>query len=214
MKKTSIYIEPDVDVALARRAAAEGTTKAELIRQALREAAGGLASGQASGAWDVPRPCGPRIACRRAPCRLGLWRAVIVIDTSVVVAFMNASDDSHAAVAGWLDALDDDLATTPLIVAEVDHLVGARGGRAAQRALHRDLAAGAYLLEWWPGAIAAMVKVAERYGDTGLGLADASLVALAERLGTVEIATLDERHFRAVRPLAGANAFRLLPADT
>ncbi len=39
MKKTSIYIEPDVDVALARRAAAEGTTKAELIRQALRAAA-------------------------------------------------------------------------------------------------------------------------------------------------------------------------------
>lgn len=41
MKKTSVYIEPDVDVALARRAAAEGTTKAELIRQALRKAAGG-----------------------------------------------------------------------------------------------------------------------------------------------------------------------------
>jgi Ribbon-helix-helix protein, copG family len=41
VKKTSIYIEPDVDVALARRAAAEGTTKAELIRQALRDAASG-----------------------------------------------------------------------------------------------------------------------------------------------------------------------------
>jgi Ribbon-helix-helix protein, copG family len=41
VKKTSIYIESDVDVALTRRAAAEGTTKAELIRQALREAAGG-----------------------------------------------------------------------------------------------------------------------------------------------------------------------------
>lgn len=40
VKKTSIYIEPEVDVALARRAAAEGTTKAELIRQALRDAAG------------------------------------------------------------------------------------------------------------------------------------------------------------------------------
>lgn len=39
VKKTSIYIEPEVDVALARRAAAEGTTKAELIRQALRAAA-------------------------------------------------------------------------------------------------------------------------------------------------------------------------------
>jgi hypothetical protein len=40
VKKTSIYIESDVDVALSRRAAEEGTTKAELIRRALREAAG------------------------------------------------------------------------------------------------------------------------------------------------------------------------------
>ena len=40
MRKTSIYIEPDVDRALSRRAASEGTTKAELIRRALREAAG------------------------------------------------------------------------------------------------------------------------------------------------------------------------------
>lgn len=41
VKKTSIYIDDDVDVALARRAAAEGTTKAELIRRALRDAAAG-----------------------------------------------------------------------------------------------------------------------------------------------------------------------------
>jgi predicted nucleic acid-binding protein len=47
----------------------------------------------------------------------------------------------------------------------------------------------------------------------GLGLADASLVAIAGRLGTAEIATLDERHFRALRPLTGEPAFRLLPAD-
>jgi predicted transcriptional regulator len=41
MKKTSIYIEPDVDAALTRRATAERTTKAAVIRQALRDAAGG-----------------------------------------------------------------------------------------------------------------------------------------------------------------------------
>jgi len=138
---------------------------------------------------------------------------VIVVDTSIIVAYMNAGDDFHSTVAGWLDGADEDLATTPLIVAEVDHLVGARGGPMARQALHRDLAAGAYLVEWWPGAIASVVKIAERYANTGLGLADASLVALAERLGTIEIATLDERHFRRVRPLAGGKAFRLLPAD-
>jgi predicted nucleic acid-binding protein len=50
---------------------------------------------------------------------------VIVVDTSVIVAYMNAADDHHATVAGWLDGADDDLATTPLIIAEVDHRVGA-----------------------------------------------------------------------------------------
>ena len=138
---------------------------------------------------------------------------MIVVDTSVIVAYMNAADDAHDLVSRWLDEIDDDLATTPLIVAEVDHLVAARGGPAAQRALRGDLASGAYIVEWWSGAIPAVVEVADRYADTGLGLADASLVAVAERLGTLDIATLDERHFRVVRPLAGGKAFRLLPAD-
>jgi hypothetical protein len=138
---------------------------------------------------------------------------VIVVDTSVVVAYMNAGDDHHESVSAWLEETDDDLATTPPIVAEVDHLVATRGGREAVSALRADLAAGAYLVEWWQGAIVSSVRVAERYADTGLGLADASLVALAARLETNEVATLDERHFRAVRPIARGKAFRLLPAD-
>jgi predicted nucleic acid-binding protein len=138
---------------------------------------------------------------------------VIIVDTSVIVAYMNAADDHHEAVTRWLEPVEDDLATTPMIVAEVDHLVAARGGGGALTQWRADLTAGAYVLEWWPGAIDSAVTVAERYADSGLGLADASLVALAQRLGTIEIATLDERHFRVVRPLAGGEAFRLLPLD-
>jgi predicted nucleic acid-binding protein len=138
---------------------------------------------------------------------------VIVVDTSVILAYMNSADEHHESVREWLLQADDDLVTTPLIVAEADHLVAARGGRAAAGALRADLAAGAYVVDWWPQAIATAVRVADRYDDMPLGLADASLVALAERHETVEIATLDERHFRAVRPLAAGSAFRLLPAD-
>ena len=138
---------------------------------------------------------------------------MIVVDTSIIVAYMNAGDDHHEAVAAWVGDTDDDLATTPLIVAEVDHLIAARGGPGALRALRADLLAGAYLVEWWPAAMASSVGVAERHADSRLGLADASLVALAERLATTRIATLDERHFRAVRPLAAGDAFQLLPAD-
>jgi hypothetical protein len=41
MKKTSLYIEPEVDAALSRRAHAEGISKAELIRRSLRATADG-----------------------------------------------------------------------------------------------------------------------------------------------------------------------------
>ena len=138
---------------------------------------------------------------------------MIVVDTSVIVAYMNSADEHHEAVGAWLEDEDDDLVTTPLIVAEADHLIAARGGRAALSALRSDLAAGAYLVEWWGQAIAVAVTVAESYADAGLGLADASLVALAQRLNTIDIATLDERHFRSVRPLTADDAFRLLPLD-
>jgi predicted nucleic acid-binding protein len=139
---------------------------------------------------------------------------VIVIDTSVIVAYMNAADDHHDAVTEWLESANEDFATTPLIVAEVDHLVSARGGRAAVSAWRADLTGGAYLVEWWPGAAGSAVSVAEQYADNALGLPDASLVVLAERLETTEVATLDERHFRTVKPLAGSEAFRLLPLDS
>lgn len=51
-----------------------------------------------------------------------------------------------------------------------------------------------------------------QYKALELGLADASIVVLAERHSTLHLATFDHRHFRAVRPLSGG-AFELLPAD-
>ncbi len=139
---------------------------------------------------------------------------MIVTDTSAILAYMNSRDTHHEAVRAWLEAEAGPLVTTPMVIAEVDHLVSARGGPQAVAALRADLAAGAYAVEWWPAAMAATVRVADRYADMDLGLTDASLVVLADHLGVVDIATLDERHFRAVRPLAASAAFRLLPTDS
>jgi predicted nucleic acid-binding protein len=138
---------------------------------------------------------------------------VIVVDTSVVYALLDRSDQRHADAARWYQATEDEFATTPLVVAEIDHLAGARAGRAAQAAFRRDLAAGAYVVEWWATAPREIVDVAERYGNLGVTLADASLAVLAARVETTALATFDERHFRVLRPLRGAPAFTLLPAD-
>lgn len=134
-------------------------------------------------------------------------------DTSVAYAYMNSRDPGHPAVSAWMDALDDELVVTPLVVAELDHLVTRLGGRGAASALRQDLKAGTYAVEWWPTAMSESIGVADRYESMSLGLTDASLVALAAHLGTTRIATLDERHFRVLEPLTGEPAFTLLPAD-
>lgn len=57
------------------------------------------------------------------------------------------------------------------------------------------------------------LRIAElvvRYRDLPLGTVDASVVTAAERLGVVDLATVDRRHFAVVRP-AHAEAFTLLP---
>ncbi len=55
-----------------------------------------------------------------------------------------------------------------------------------------------------------MADLVDRYADFPLGGVDASVIALAERLGVTEIATLDRRHFGVVRP-KHVEAFTLLP---
>ncbi len=136
---------------------------------------------------------------------------MILLDTSVAVAFMNRRDDHHERVGAWMETVEEDLVTTPLVVAEIDHLVSRVGGPDAAHAFYEDLASGAYLVEWWPEAIIETVNAAKE--QRVIGLADASLLVLAARLESTRIATLDERHFRAVRPLTGEAAFTLLPAD-
>lgn len=73
------------------------------------------------------------------------------------------------------------------------------------------LAAGAMEMVPFTTADAARTaSLARQYGDFALGAVDASVIAIAERLGIDRIATLDRRHFTAVRP-RHVNSFTLLP---
>ena len=55
-----------------------------------------------------------------------------------------------------------------------------------------------------------IAELVDQYADFPLGATDASVIALAERLNTVVVITLDRRHFAAVRP-RHAPALQLLP---
>ena len=138
---------------------------------------------------------------------------MIVLDTSVIYALLDRRERRHEAAAAWYAECGDELVTTPLVLAEADYLAESRLGAAFSAAIRADISAGAYDIEWWPGAVGDVVAVADRYATSALGLTDASLVALAAHVETTRIATFDERHFRQVRPLRGGDAFTLLPLD-
>jgi uncharacterized protein len=133
----------------------------------------------------------------------------VVLDTSIVIALMRARDTHHERVRDWVQALDDDLVTSPLAVAEMDQVAAALGPDFS-RGLWEDLRGGAYVVRWWADAMLETIAIARDHPH--LGLTDASLVALASRLRTDRIATLDHQHFRPLTTPDG-EAFVLLPAD-
>jgi predicted nucleic acid-binding protein len=137
---------------------------------------------------------------------------MIILDTSFIYALLDSADTNHGPASGWYETVDEEIATTPFVLAEVDHLAP-RAGVRARRAFRRDLASGAYTVEWWSEIAGRSALIATTYEDLGVSLTDASLVALAARFHTTRIGTFDERHFRSMRPLFGDPAFTLLPAD-
>lgn len=138
---------------------------------------------------------------------------MIVLDTSGLLAAIDASQRHHAAAAAALRASDGPLLLSPFVLAELDYLLSTRVSAGTATALLNQVAGGAYRLEPMTAEdIARASEIIDRYRDLELGLADSSLVVLAERYRTYDVLTLDERHFRAVDG-PGGRPFRILPAD-
>jgi uncharacterized protein len=138
---------------------------------------------------------------------------VIVLDTSGLLAAIDGSQRRHAEAAAAVRAATGPLLLSPFVLAELDYLLSTRVSQGAALALLDQVAAGAYRLEPMEADdIARASEIVLQYSDLQLGLADASLVVLAERHGTHDILTLDERHFRAIAG-PGGRPFRILPSD-
>jgi predicted nucleic acid-binding protein len=132
-----------------------------------------------------------------------------VVDAGPLYATADADDEDHERCRDVLSRADLRLVIPALVVAEATYFVGRRLGAQAEGAFLRGL--GAFDVEG-PTAedFARIAELVETYADLPLGGTDASLIALAERIDTETVITLDRRHFAAVRP-RHREAFELLP---
>jgi hypothetical protein len=139
---------------------------------------------------------------------------VILLDTNLLVAAARTADTNHHSAARLLETLAEPRLVPPTVVAEVCYLLSEWGGPDAEVRFLRDFRPGGLqLAELTDTDVARMADLAERYADLRLGGTDASVIAIAERLGIHRIATFDRRHFTVVRP-AHVEAFTLLPEAT
>jgi uncharacterized protein len=135
----------------------------------------------------------------------------LVLDTGPLLAALDRADPDHQRCSALLIEAAEDLVVPSLVLAELDYWCHERLGADVWLAFLEDVLEGAYRAE--PPTLADLRRchaIQTDYSDLGLGVVDASVVALVERLDERKLATLDRRHFSVVRP-AHTEALRLLP---
>jgi predicted nucleic acid-binding protein len=136
---------------------------------------------------------------------------VIVADTGAILALIDADDHHHHALRALFEEQPEAWILPWAVLPEVDYLLATQLGPKAERLFVADLAAGTYRIEWGHDRdFERAHEISTRYRALKLGLVDASVIAVAERLGAGAIATLDLRHFGSV---AIKGQPKLLPRD-
>ena len=126
---------------------------------------------------------------------------MILVDTGPLVAAANRKDAHHTASVAALAAARPPRLVPGLVIAEVSYLLARDANPTVEAEFLRSFATGFLALaDIIVADLDRSAELVEQYADLPLGATDACLVALAERLGIVELATLDRRHFSVVRP--------------
>lgn len=138
---------------------------------------------------------------------------MIVVDTGPLVAAVLSGDDDHRACVDLFTSAHlggEPLVVPSFVMPEACYLIQREAGPKVEADFVRSLAAGDFAVAECDLALERIAELMEKYADLPLGLADASVVAIAEEIGAREIATLDRRDFSVVRPRHAAS-FVLLP---
>jgi predicted nucleic acid-binding protein len=128
---------------------------------------------------------------------------VCLIDTGPLVAYLHRKDPMHVPISEFLDNFRGQLATTGAVITEVMYFIS--------DSPHGPISFGKFLLaagirvaeSSQPEQVLAAAELMNRYSDTPMDFADATLVMLAEQLGTTEILTVDRRGFSTYRTNKG-----------
>jgi len=133
----------------------------------------------------------------------------VLVDTGPLVAIFDPSDRDHGVCTREIARLEKRrLVTTLAVVTEATFLLSF--SRRAQDALLSFLGAGAIeLVDFGAARVVRAAALMSKYEDLPMDFADATLLVLAEALGSTSVLTLDRRDFGVYR--IGRRKLELLP---
>jgi predicted nucleic acid-binding protein len=135
----------------------------------------------------------------------------LVLDTGPILALLDAADPDHERCVELVERLGEDLVVPAPVLVEVDYWTLKLLGHGAWGTFVEDVVAGAYRLEpLEPSDLRRAAELERTYEKLDLGLVDAAVIAICERLEEPKVATLDRRDFSVVRP-RHVERLRLLP---
>lgn len=135
----------------------------------------------------------------------------VPIDTGVLLGAVDTDDRHHERCVQVVSQHVGQLLAPALVVAETAWMIEATLGPEAEAHFVDSVAHGEIeVIDLGTDDYGRCADLIRTYADLGLGLVDASVVVVAERLGLTTVATLNHRDFRVVRPRHVA-AFELIP---
>ena len=136
---------------------------------------------------------------------------MILVDAGPLIAIIDRGEPDHRACVETLSSLTGPMLTTWPALTEAMHLLGRAGGWPAQEALWKLLDRDdLQLIDLDESLLRRTRYLMKKYLDVPMDLADATLVAAAEKLNLKRILTLDS-DFQIYR-LAGRRAFEVIPS--
>lgn len=127
--------------------------------------------------------------------------APVVMDTGIIYALADRRDAWHGRAVAWFGGFKGRLVVPVTVVPEACYLLNTHLFPEAEAAFVRSLTNGELKLEKVDEAdMARALEVLATYADANIGLVDATVVAVAERLKAATILTTDRRHFSLIHP--------------
>jgi predicted nucleic acid-binding protein len=125
----------------------------------------------------------------------------IIIDTGIVIALADQSDAWHQRSLGFISAYNGKVIVPSTIIPEACYMLNTYLGAPAEIAFIQSLVGRELFIETVTvDDLGRSLEIMKTYAGLNIGLVDASIVALAERLGVSEILTTDRRHFSVMKP--------------